>query len=569
MRLLLATLVAAEAWVLGPPPLLAPRCTSRLARVVCEYGGEEEASATLAPYTAQEFERNLRSASLDTGSAELRVQMSPPAATPESDPTAPRRGSAEHRLQQLRALVRATGSCEVANHPDASLRRWAARQRWLKREGALSEEITERLDDLGFAWDPLQRSWDRRYEALAAHYARHGHASPLRDHDASLASWVARQRAAHRQKRLSAERAKQLREIDFEFDPLAAAWEGHYSNLAAALLAQRAKGGGGALPAPLTRWLARQRKAREAGTLSAERIDALEQLKVPGFGLPHRPRLGNLLRLGRDAPRAPEPGRAEGEGSEMAYAACAHVGRALLISVGRNRPDADAELADAREALTLLGYVVISVENPTRGQLEAALRTHAKAAWEDHASSVVALMAHGRGARVECHDGEYVDLADLFGTLSPTAAPGLAGKPKVWLVQACRRGAEELLSGPPIAPAAVPSGADAAAADAAGVGSDTEVARSLTREHDYLWAFATTPGSVAYRGAMMAALRRVVEAEGRSATWLDLLHRANDVLSSWSGTGALEEGARVLPSMEIRSTCRGPAFSADDLSSTA
>ena len=74
-----------------------------------------------------------------------------------------------------------------------------------------------------------------------------------------------------------------------------------------ASLAQRAKGGGGALPAPLTRWLARRHKAREAGTLSAERIDALEQLKVPGFGLPHRPRLGNLLRLGRDAPRAPEP----------------------------------------------------------------------------------------------------------------------------------------------------------------------------------------------------------------------------------------------------------------------
>ena len=52
------------------------------------------------------------------------------------------------------------------------------------------------------------------------------------------------------------------------------------------------------------------------------------------------------------------------------YARCESVGRALVISVGARREEgAAAELCDAREALRLLGYSVVTVANPTASEL--------------------------------------------------------------------------------------------------------------------------------------------------------------------------------------------------------
>ena len=63
------------------------------------------------------------------------------------------------------------------------------------------------------------------------------------------------------------------------------------------------------------------------------------------------------------------------------YARCASVGRALVISVGaRREAGAAAELCDAREALRLLGYSVITVANPTASELAASLMAHASQA---------------------------------------------------------------------------------------------------------------------------------------------------------------------------------------------
>ena len=73
------------------------------------------------------------------------------------------------------------------------------------------------------------------------------------------------------------------------------------------------------------------------------------------------------------------------------------------MSIGRRRESGAArELEDAREALLKLGYTVVTVENPNAGQLEAALDAHREADWAAHASSVVALMAHGHAKRIEC-----------------------------------------------------------------------------------------------------------------------------------------------------------------------
>ena len=228
--------------------------------------------------------------------------------------------------------------------------------------------------------------------------------------------------------------------------------------------------------------------------------------------------------------------------------------------------------------------------------------------WDGHASSVVALLAHGRQASVECQDGRYVPLRSLFGRLAPAQAPALTGKPKIFLVQACRNGEAPALDavastfrgegtgggagcdsedshsnhvGHPhddaddyrgsLEEASVWSEAsEEDAPDKVLSASDSnlcepEPRRQLCEEHDFLWGYATTPGSVAYRGALFAAFREVVTEHGLETSWLELLQLTNERLCAWSASRP--QGA-PLPSMEIRSTCRGRVFAPTDLVSS-
>ena len=62
-------------------------------------------------------------------------------------------------------------------------------------------------------------------------------------------------------------------------------------------------------------------------------------------------------------------------------------------------------------------------------------------------------------------------------------------------------------------------------------------------------------------GALFAAFREVVAGTSGRASWIELLHHTNQRLCAWSArlTG------QSLPSMEIRSTCRGAVFAPSDL----
>ena len=464
------------------------------------------------------------------------------------------------RIRQLRALSASHGHALVsADHPDASLVRWARRQRSLRRSGALSADAIEELEEVGFVWDPNRHAWFERYDELVA---LRSSSAPL---PAKLARWAARQRLLFRQGKLEAERLEALSEIDFEFDPERATWERRLAEYAAAI------SGGGRIGAPLASWASRQRRKRRLGQLDAEKAEALEQLE----GWTWEARAGPTSRL--SPPSIFGGGGARDEAGSarraaVAYPPCRSAGRALLVSIGRRRRGAADELEDAREALLALGYGVTTVENPSSSELVASLVAHRSLdGWGGHASSVVALMAHGVGeGRIECEDGREANLAALFAMLGPSAAPTLAGKPKIWLVQACRSGETSRL-GPAAASTrarhtdaalGLADSSPVAAADADGPGptSLTPLVDSLSEEVDHLWGFATSAGSPAYRGAMFAALRMVVKEHGRGTSWLELLQYTNHRLSS-ARVGA----PSATPAMEICSTCRGAAFSPADL----
>ena len=355
-------------------------------------------------------------------SSELRVEIYAPLVSPGQ---AKKGVTFEKRLAQLRALCEQHGHALPAAEHGSDLVRWAARQRTLYRQGSLAETVIEELDAVHFVWDPLQAAWDARFEELEAFYGVHGHCNVPAD--GPLGGWVARQRRQYRQGALRPERCEALGGVDFEWDPIAARWERSFAQYAAARRAAAA------VPPPLARWASRQRKAHAAGRrespspftlpltphphhssspltthhsplnlhpnhrLTGEHIEALNQLEgwewVPrrtGRSAAALRRLG--LRLSRELGGESEAGEGSAmEGSAMegsaveggvvgggvaggerggSYARCESVGRALVISVGARREEgAAAELCDAREALRLLGYSVVTVANPTASEL--------------------------------------------------------------------------------------------------------------------------------------------------------------------------------------------------------
>ena len=130
----------------------------------------------------------LATARADGNASVLAVSSYSPLATPR-----PARRGLEDRLAQLRSLVRDRGSALVpADHHDASLRRWSARQRALRRQGALAASHIEELDAVGFVWDILQAQWEARFEELERFFEEHGHTNVPSSWaaDPSLAAWV-------------------------------------------------------------------------------------------------------------------------------------------------------------------------------------------------------------------------------------------------------------------------------------------------------------------------------------------------------------------------------------------
>ena len=87
-----------------------------------------------------------------------------------------------------------------------SLGQWATMQRVKRR--TLSDARKQRLDQLGFVWNPSEEAWDKGYGYLTAYKAREGHCRVPADHTEDgyrLGKWVTVQRT---NKRLSLARQK-------------------------------------------------------------------------------------------------------------------------------------------------------------------------------------------------------------------------------------------------------------------------------------------------------------------------------------------------------------------------
>lgn len=424
--------MASGVWIaalgVARPLISLPRHVSTVSCAVVSYAGQAAVPRAVV----------LRAPLHAVSASELKVDVFEPTTTADTTMCL------MQRLQQLRALSKVEGhALPTEKNSDASLVRWAARQRALHRQGSLPDAMVDDLESVEFVFDVLQHAWAQRYDDLELFFAAKGHSNVPTSHG-PLGRWVGRQRSLDRQGKLLAERREALLELSFEFDPNSARWERRLAEYAVGLAEGRRP------TEALASWAARQRTARMNGRLSPERIEALNQLGGWKWSSPRARGSAALRRLGRRlAHEAAGAGDANGEmGGEateavgigqqaegQCYPACASAGRALCVSIGAKREHgAAAELENAREALRSLGYIVVTIQNPSASELTAALIAHAASGdWPRHASSVVAIMGHGVGGQLECQDGEATSLRGCFGLLAD--APALQGKPKICLVQ--------------------------------------------------------------------------------------------------------------------------------------
>ena len=143
-------------------------------------------------------------------------------------------------LASARSWHRAHGTLDVpynTRHEGVRLGAWLAKQRTAHAAGELSADIAEPLAQLGMIWEPRPRSrpasvaereqrakaWDRGYQAAAGYFRTHGHLKVPRRHNADglrLDAWLARQRTARRDGRLTESQIDALTRIGMNWGNL-------------------------------------------------------------------------------------------------------------------------------------------------------------------------------------------------------------------------------------------------------------------------------------------------------------------------------------------------------------
>jgi superfamily II DNA or RNA helicase len=190
----------------------------------------------------------------------------------------------ELSFSKLLSFMANNGHCRVPARyeADPELGRWVSDQRKLYLKGKISADRVERLESVGFEWDPLNADWEFNFSKLALFKSQFGHCRVPRRYkaDSRLARWVEVQRVLHSKRKLTPERESKLKLLGFEMDPVGINWELSFSKLTDfksqyghCRVPQQYK------PDPqLGKWVSHQRGFYSKGKLSQERIAKLENL---------------------------------------------------------------------------------------------------------------------------------------------------------------------------------------------------------------------------------------------------------------------------------------------------
>ena len=190
----------------------------------------------------------------------------------------------EEMFAVLVAYKRTHGDCDVPLRwkDNPQLGRWCNQQRSIFGSNNLSQDHVTRLEQLGFAWNPLEVAWEEMFAALVAYKQTHGDCNvPNRWKDnPKLGSWCNTQRLSYKKGKLPLDHIKRLQELGFVWDRIAVAWE----EMFAALVAYKQTHGDCNVPKgwkdnpALATWCNRQRVIFKNNKLSPDRVTRLKEL---------------------------------------------------------------------------------------------------------------------------------------------------------------------------------------------------------------------------------------------------------------------------------------------------
>ena len=187
----------------------------------------------------------------------------------------------------------------VVDEETRKLNRWVLWQRRAKKLGKLNDARIRALDDIGFFWQinkrksalepkpvrpkvkELFRPWDEMFSELVEFYKLHGHCNVANDWQANpeLARWVAHQRPAKRQNRLTADQLRRMDEIGFAWNIHDGDWDVMFAKLAEHLRPMHNGKPRNAVISPeLKRWMLSQRQFNKRGELDPERKNKLDSI---------------------------------------------------------------------------------------------------------------------------------------------------------------------------------------------------------------------------------------------------------------------------------------------------
>ena len=107
---------------------------------------------------------------------------------------------------------------------------WVSNLRQKKRD--LTAAQIEKLDKLGFSWDPFSEKWEEGFKALVSFHKRERHTRVPKAHKEGkvlLGIWLQNQR--NQKLKLSSDRLSRLIKLGVSFDPFKEQWEASFAAL--------------------------------------------------------------------------------------------------------------------------------------------------------------------------------------------------------------------------------------------------------------------------------------------------------------------------------------------------
>lgn len=104
-----------------------------------------------------------------------------------------------------------------------SLGYWLRDQRELKKNGALDDELADRLEELGVAWSASDSRWDQMLLLLGSYNEREGDCNvpPVhREGNEMLGYWLREQNKQNREGTLDGRRKERLEELGVDWGAL-------------------------------------------------------------------------------------------------------------------------------------------------------------------------------------------------------------------------------------------------------------------------------------------------------------------------------------------------------------